>query len=304
MKTALKKICCVASIIMMPIVVQANEELVFEPIATYAASSNAGSEVVPSDKLAGAGAAVVDLRQFPEIHVARSGGGLCTASVVGPRTVLTAAHCVSNGGILRVAGKPVTCTHSDSYDPENRFGKTADYALCLSSSDIPSVKYGTILNETDVLRRGRYVLLTGFGCTAWNERDGNLRVGHAKIERTPSTSSNDIVVGWDSVYQGDGQGAALCPGDSGGPAFHLSDINEFSGRAIIAVNSRTGITCISNPTLSAKDCPKGDVAIAGSSFLSALSTDTAQDFIKLWMETNDDPEICGVSFDHPKCIGL
>ncbi|WP_282053037.1 S1 family peptidase [Phaeobacter inhibens] len=304
MKIKLKNICCFVLVAFVPTMLQANEELIFEPIATYAASSNAGSEVVPSDKLAGAGAVVVDLAQFPEIHVARSGGGLCTASVLGPKTVLTAAHCVKDGGSLRVAGKRVTCTHSDSYNPKDKFGKTADYALCLSSSEIPSTKYGSILTEADILKRGRYVLLSGFGCTAWNERDGNLRVGHAKIERTPSTSSNDIVVGWDSVYQGDGQGAALCPGDSGGPAFYLSNINDFSNRAIIAVNSRTGITCISNPTLSAKECPKGDVVIAGSSFLSALSTDTAQSFIRSWMKKNDNPKICGISLDDPKCIGL
>jgi hypothetical protein len=283
------------------------DEIVFEPSASFSETNNLNEAIVDSDKLGGAGAVIVDFKLFPEIHVARISGSLCTASVVGPRTVLLAAHCVYEKRKIRVAGLSAECEISRAYDPAKAYGLTADYALCVTEEDIPNSVYGTVALEDDKIARGRYLLLSGAGCTEWNERDGKLRVGHARIVSTPNTASNDIVLDWEKVYFGGGEGAALCPGDSGGPAFYLPDVNKFQPRFIAGVNARTAAVCVPDPSIPARDCPNGDVKILGTSYVSSLATDEAQSFFQEFV----DPErmgvganslICGFNFEDEKCM--
>jgi len=283
------------------------DEIVFEPSASFSETNNLGETIVDSDKLGGAGAVIVDFKLFPEIHVARISGSLCTASVVGPRTVLLAAHCVYEKRKIRVAGLSAECAISKAYDPTKAYGRTADYALCVTANDIPTSVYGTVTLEEDKIAPGRYLLLSGAGCTEWNERDGKLRVGHARIVSTPNAVSNDIVLDWEKVYFGGGEGAALCPGDSGGPAFYLQDVNKFQPRFIAGVNARTAAVCVPDPSIPARDCPNGDVKILGTSYVSSLATAEARSFFEDFV----DPEqkgiganslICGFNFENEKCM--
>jgi hypothetical protein len=286
---------------------QAVDEVLFEPAASFAETNNLGETLVDSDKLGGAGAVIVDFKLFPEIHVARISGSLCTASVVGPRTVLLAAHCVYERRKIRVSGLSAECEISSAYDPAKKYGRSADYALCATSEDIRSSVYGTVTLEDDKIAPGRYLLLSGAGCTEWNERDGKLRVGLARIVSTPNTATNDIVLDWEKVYFGGGEGAALCPGDSGGPAFYLPDVNKLQPRLIAGVNARTAAVCVPDPSIPARDCPNGDVKILGTSYVSSLATEEAERFFKDFV----DPEkngvganslICGFNFEDEKCL--
>lgn len=279
-------------------------EIVFEPSASFTIPNSVGEDVVDSDKLSGRGAAVVDFSQFPEIHVATSRGSLCTASVIGPRTVLLAAHCVDDIDIIRILGVRAKCDISPAYDPNTRYGRTADYALCSTNADIPSVLFGSVKMDNNGVSRGNYLLLSGVGCTEWKKRDGKLRVGHARIVSVPASASNDIVLEWDKVYFGGAEGAALCPGDSGGPAFYLTDVNKFTPRFIAGVNARSAAVCVPDPRIDPRDCPGDDVKILGTSYVSSLASDEAKRFFTAWIENKSgrNREICGFNYDGPKCL--
>lgn len=195
--------------------------------------------------------------------------GNCTAAVVGPRTVLTAAHCVRNSISFTLGnGKySADCVVSDHY---NR-NATADYALCYSDRDIVDTPYYENLatDESDVVR-GDWILQTGFGCTKWGTRlDGQLRVGKAQVLSTPSGSSNDFETG---------NGAVLCSGDSGGPAWSLLPNGDRS--KIISTNSRSNTTTRSY--LSAWVTPHGKAAV--EKYLDKFSA-----------------QVCGIDPKAPRC---
>lgn len=67
---------------------------------------------------------VVDRKDFP----ATIWIGNCTASLVGPRTVYTAAHCVRSSIAFSIGTDRFTA--SCVVAPEYRGNPTADYALC------------------------------------------------------------------------------------------------------------------------------------------------------------------------------
>lgn len=176
----------------------------------------------------------------------------CTATVVGAGVLLTAAHCVANGGAIAIEvginQRSVTgiCTQADGFHPKNNI--SPDYALCQMKDEVPEVPYFEMVN-TDPTRLvvKREVLLTGFGCTqvgGGGDTSGKIyRVGESNIKTLPSGSENRFVV------EG---GAALCLGDSGGPTF-LQHGKDGGPRIQISVNAlgtdspSSGLASLSTP---------------------------------------------------------
>jgi hypothetical protein len=209
---------------------------------------------------------------WPATVYSSQGNSRCTATVIGPKTLAIAAHCVGNGktAAFSVAGKRYasTCTHSKLYSGNS----TADWALCLVAETVTGIKYEKVA-QTEVVSVGEEILLTGYGCTRSNGNGGNdgvYRIGKSKITALPSGRSNDIVT------KG---GAALCYGDSGGPAFK---IYADGSRVQLSINSRGNIR--------------------DTSYLSALFTKAAVDFYGAWAELHKQ-KICGVHADAPDCRG-
>jgi len=226
------------------------------------------------------GARVADPKDWPASFYSLHPGGSCTSTLVGPRAMLTAAHCVPNNGTaqVRLAGHVYngTCTQSSKYQSGDI---SADWAVCLMNSDVPVDLYETVNGDSALLKKGTEVLLTGFGCTdemGGGGNDGIYRVGESKIDKLPSSQGNDI----ETVGE-----VALCFGDSGGGAFLFLDPQK-KQRVQISVNSR--IQTLDNGKLGQR------------SFLSSVSTTDARNFLSGWAATNN-AAICGLTAGSSKC---
>lgn len=234
--------------------------------------------------------APADKADWPASVYASMGNSRCTATVVGERALLIAAHCVSNGGTASFkAGDrqySAKCTHAPDYDRATwdahrtaiMLGQvpavevrnsTADWCLCVVSQPVTGISYENVNQDPSRHRTGEELTMTGYGCVrpgGGGGNDGTYRIGQARITQLPSGSSNDIVT------KG---GAALCFGDSGGPAFYV----QGQSRWVVSVNSRGNIR--------------------DTSYLSSVSTSPARSFFADWASRNG-VLICGI---HPAAKG-
>ena len=186
--------------------------------------------------------------------VTPAGQSACTAALVGPSALLTAAHCVPTSGrvsfVLAGANYATQCTkhpgYSEGTDP------SADFALCKVDRPVvtpPGFKHETIsLAPMSGLVRTGPVILGGYGCVSdiVRERstDGRYRIGSNTIDESSDSPAqtrgpayyaprqrNNLLTTKDAAV------ANLCPGDSGGPAFRVTGTG-YAQRRIIGVNSR------------------------------------------------------------------
>jgi len=155
----------------------------------------------------------------------------CTATLIAPKTVLTAGHCVLSGieaDFGTDASNPtqsIDVTKSVRHPMYTAEGKPYDFALMQLASAptniAPVALNGIALGDGDVGRTIRHV---GFGVT-----DDSTNAGGG-TRRTVSYTINKV----DGilVYSG-AQGEQTCSGDSGGPGLVMID----SGEAIASVTS-------------------------------------------------------------------
>lgn len=195
------------------------------------------------------------------IRISTDGAG-CTASIVGPQAILTAAHCAKTNAVstFTVGGKQYSAkmTRSTLYPDIDH-----DLALGKVSEKVQGIVYEQITAQE--LKPGDAIVMYGYGCIkagGGGGNDGILRYGDSEIA---SFSAKDFV-----ARKPDG--AALCFGDSGGPAF-------------IPDGTQAGVASKGN--------------ISDTSYFVNLTIPDSKDFLKKWAADNA-VDICGVTMD---CLG-
>lgn len=225
------------------------------------------NQFAPAELINGAPAKPGD---YPACVYASMSSSRCSATVVGERVLLIASHCVSNGGSasFSVGANQYKCrgAHGPGY-PRN---STADWTLCLTDKKVVGAPYEHVLADASLLKVGTKVRLAGYGCTrsgGGGGNDGVFRTGLAEVIDLPTGTD------YDTVTRG---GAALCYGDSGGPAF----LEVGAARYVFGVNSR------------------GDIST--TSYLSSTYVKAFLDFAVSWSNKNGQ-KICGVHADALGC---
>ncbi len=182
---------------------------------------------------------------------------MCTGTMIGCETFLTAAHCVcpwpktgaecqgesapqpadytvflQHGGFFGVA--------SIAVDPAYKVRKTSDVAVVKLSSPVTGIAPSRI-NTVDKPPAGTPGTIVGFGRTGG---DANLnldfglkRAGKVTTGVCPASIPNTTYLCWDFTEPlgSPGDNAGVCSGDSGGPLFITSD----SGNLVVGTASGT-----------------------------------------------------------------
>lgn len=216
---------------------------------------------------------LVDLKDWPATVYSQINTSFCSSNIVGERTLLIAAHCAKDGDVAHFdigdEEYSATCMRS----PDYKGNITADWALCLIDHKVEGIPYERINVDESKPKVGDSILLMGFGCTssdASGGNDGTLRSGESSVVRTPQEYNYDIVTE---------NRAALCYGDSGGPAWIFLDEAK-TVRAQISVNSR------------------GD--IVSKSYLVSLANPAFKKFAADY-SSKTHQKICGINRDAEGC---
>ncbi len=211
---------------------------------------------------------------YPALFYYFGHSGPCTASLVASRVMVTARHCVADGQQLYApvsTWSHTTATATCSHVPFIATAPLVDIALCHLNRRLPGPYERINRDPTRVIANGTSkVTIVGFGCGAVNEP-----IPEKPVFRHGSTTAQRTEGG--ALFTSGG--AAVCLGDSGGPAF--IDVDAAT-RFQVAVNSE-GV----------RD---------GGSWLALTSVPEVVAFIDQWSKRPEiNQRICGYDVNASNC---
>lgn len=224
------------------------------------------------------GGTVVPAGEWNDVVLVDIGDSICTGTLIGPRTVLTAAHC--NSGVRGVIvgtkdyydqsqGTYYTASASVSHPNYRGFGY--DIAVVRLNNAVTGVQPRAFSVDcaSEYIRDGNSVHLVGFGSDRVDGGGYNSLLKEASTVITDADCSSDY--GCDgSMNLGDeivagNNGVDSCFGDSGGPMY----LQTPYGYSLVGVVSRAGESATQNAP-----CGGGGIYTRADSFMDWIQTES------------------------------
>jgi len=165
----------------------------------------------------------VDSCGWPSVVYLSGAGGACTGTLIHPRVILTAAHCVThdtpssirfgeNAQTAQQLTETITCRQGPGWNGNTAQGE--DYAYCLLEAAVTTVPIIPVVNacEASAVYPGARIMHVGFG----TEEDGSSgRKKMLELSVSSVTGAGELISGTPNEI--------ICNGDSGGPTFVYLD---------------------------------------------------------------------------------